>query len=35
MRRPNFLIIYTDQQRWDALGENGNHRYPHAPPRQA
>ena len=24
MRRPNFLIIYTDQQRWDALGVNGN-----------
>lgn len=24
MRRPNFLIIYTDQQRWDALGANGN-----------
>ena len=26
MRRPNFLIIYTDQQRWDALGANGNRR---------
>jgi arylsulfatase A-like enzyme len=24
MRRPNILIIYTDQQRWDALGVNGN-----------
>lgn len=24
MRRPNFLIIYTDQQRWDALGASGN-----------
>ena len=24
MRRPNFLIIYTDQQRWDALAANGN-----------
>lgn len=24
MRRPNILIIYTDQQRWDALGANGN-----------
>ena len=24
MRRPNFLIIYTDQQRWDGLGANGN-----------
>ena len=24
MRRPNFLIIYTDQQRWDGLGVNGN-----------
>ena len=24
MQRPNILIIYTDQQRWDALGANGN-----------
>jgi arylsulfatase A-like enzyme len=24
MRRPNILIISTDQQRWDALGANGN-----------
>ena len=24
MRRPNILILYTDQQRWDALGANGN-----------
>jgi arylsulfatase A-like enzyme len=24
MRRPNILIICTDQQRWDALGVNGN-----------
>jgi arylsulfatase A-like enzyme len=24
MRRPNILIITTDQQRWDALGANGN-----------
>lgn len=24
MERPNILIIYTDQQRWDALGANGN-----------
>lgn len=24
MRRPNVLIIYTDQQRWDALGAAGN-----------
>lgn len=24
MRRPNFLILYTDQQRWSALGANGN-----------
>ena len=23
-RRPNVLILYTDQQRWDALGVNGN-----------
>ncbi len=22
--RPNVLILYTDQQRWDALGANGN-----------
>ena len=24
MRRPNILILYTDQQRWDTLGANGN-----------
>src|SRR5262245_36679323 len=24
MRRPNVLLIYTDQLRWDALGCNGN-----------
>ena len=24
MKRPNILIIYTDQLRWDALGANGN-----------
>jgi len=24
VQRPNFLIIYTDQQRWDALGASGN-----------
>ncbi|MCB0133141.1 MAG: sulfatase-like hydrolase/transferase [Caldilineaceae bacterium] len=24
MQRPNILLIYTDQQRWDALGANGN-----------
>lgn len=24
MRRPNVLLIYTDQQRWDAIGANGN-----------
>lgn len=24
MRRPNILILYTDQLRWDALGCNGN-----------
>lgn len=24
MRRPNILILYTDQQRWDAIGANGN-----------
>lgn len=24
MRRPNILVIYTDQQRWDALHANGN-----------
>jgi len=23
-QKPNILIIYTDQQRWDALGANGN-----------
>ncbi|MFB6295434.1 MAG: sulfatase-like hydrolase/transferase, partial [Halobacteriales archaeon] len=22
--RPNVLLIHTDQQRWDALGANGN-----------
>lgn len=30
MRRPNILIFYTDQQRWDALGANGNP-YIHTP----
>lgn len=25
MKRPNILILYTDQQRWDTLGANGNH----------
>lgn len=31
MQRPNILILYTDQQRWDALGANGNRqiRTPH------
>lgn len=31
MKRPNILVIYTDQQRWDALGANGNRdiRTPH------
>ena len=24
MRRPNILILYADQHRWDALGCNGN-----------
>ena len=24
MERPNVLLIHTDQQRWDALGANGN-----------
>ncbi|MDE2778020.1 MAG: sulfatase-like hydrolase/transferase [Chloroflexota bacterium] len=24
MKRPNILLVYTDQQRWDALGVNGN-----------
>lgn len=24
MNRPNMLILYTDQQRWDALGASGN-----------
>lgn len=24
MKRPNILILYTDQQRWDALGVSGN-----------
>lgn len=24
MQRPNILILYTDQQRWDAIGVNGN-----------
>lgn len=24
MRRPNILLLLTDQQRWDALGANGN-----------
>jgi arylsulfatase len=24
MNRPNVLILYTDQQRWNALGANGN-----------
>ncbi len=24
MRRPNILLLLTDQQRWDALGVNGN-----------
>ena len=24
MKRPNILILYTDQQRWDAVGINGN-----------
>ena len=31
MERPNILLLYTDQQRWDALGVNGNReiRTPH------
>jgi len=24
MQRPNILLLYTDQQRWDALGANNN-----------
>ncbi|MCC2686110.1 MAG: sulfatase [Paenibacillaceae bacterium] len=24
MKRPNILLLYTDQQRWDAVGVNGN-----------
>ena len=24
MKRPNILLVHTDQQRWDALGANGN-----------
>ena len=24
MRRPNILLLYTDQQRWDAFGAAGN-----------
>jgi arylsulfatase A-like enzyme len=24
MERPNILVLYTDQQRWDAVGVNGN-----------
>jgi arylsulfatase A-like enzyme len=24
MKRPNILILFTDQQRWDAVGANGN-----------
>jgi len=24
VKRPNILLIYTDQQRWDAMGVNGN-----------
>jgi arylsulfatase A-like enzyme len=24
MKHPNILLLYTDQQRWDALGANGN-----------
>ncbi len=24
MQRPNILILYTDQQRWDGMGVNGN-----------
>src|SRR5688500_17957807 len=24
VKRPNILILQTDQQRWDALGANGN-----------
>ena len=32
MKRPNILILYTDQQRWDALGANGNDEIHHAKP---
>ena len=24
LRRPNILVLYCDQLRWDALGANGN-----------
>ena len=24
MEKPNILLIHTDQQRWDAVGVNGN-----------
>jgi len=24
VQRPNILLLYTDQQRWDAVGANGN-----------
>ena len=24
MKRPNILLIHTDEQRWDTLGVNGN-----------
>jgi arylsulfatase A-like enzyme len=24
LKRPNILLLYTDQQRWDAVGANGN-----------
>lgn len=24
MQRPNILVLYTDQQRWDTIGANGN-----------
>jgi len=30
MKRPNVLLLYTDQQRWDALGASGNP-YIHTP----
>lgn len=26
MRRPNVLVLYTDQQRWDTIGAGGNER---------